>query len=66
MKILDSEIFGIRFKFKMASKQYLVAELWAKPFWVCFFEKSSDFFKNTQNYFSYISAIKNRSEVVLY
>ena len=58
---------AVRFEYKTASEQYLVAELWAKQFWV-FYEKSKIliFFENTQNCFAYISATKYRSEAVLY
>ena len=45
----------------------MVAELKAKKFWV-FFDKIETliFFENTQNCFTYISAIKYRLEAVLY
>ena len=46
----DREYPAVRFKYKTASERYLVAELWAKQFWV-FFEKIEilNFFENTQN-----------------
>ena len=54
---------AIRFEYKTASGQYLVAE----QFWV-FFKKLKYwfFFENTQNCFAYISATKYDSETVLY
>ena len=57
----------VRFKYKTASERYLLAELWAKEFWV-FFEqiKVFNFFENTRNCFAYISETKYRSEAVLY
>ena len=63
----DRRYPAVSFKYKTASEWYLVAELWAKQFWV-FYEKSEIliFFENTQNYFAYISATKYRSEAVLY
>ena len=50
---------AIRFEYKIASEWYLVAELYAKQFWV-FFERNEimNFLKNTQNCFAYISATK--------
>ena len=64
---LDRGYPAVRFKYKTASERYLVAELWAKQFWV-FFEKIEilNFFENTQDCFAYISATKYRSEAVLY
>ena len=55
-----------RFEYKTASERYLVAEIWAKQFWV-FFEKIKilNSFENTQNGFAYISATKYHSEAVL-
>ena len=52
---------AVRFEYKTSSERYLVAELWAKQFWV-FFEKieTLNFFENTQNCFAYISATKYR------
>ena len=63
----DRRYPAIRFEYKTASEQYLVAELWAKQFRV-FFEKFQIliFFENTQNCFAYISATQYRSEAVLY
>ena len=47
---------AVRFEFKTASEQYLVAEIQAKQFWV-FFEKNEvlNFSKKKQNSFAYIS-----------
>ena len=58
---------AVRFEYKTASERYSVAELKAKHFWV-FFEKNQvlNIFENTQNCFAYNSAIKYRSEAVLY
>ena len=63
----DRGYHAVRFEYKTASERYLVAELWAKQFWV-FFEQIEvlNFFENTQKCFAYISATKYRSEAVLY
>ena len=52
---------AVRFEYKTVSERYLVAELWAKQFWV-FFERIETliFFENTQNCFAYISATNYR------
>ena len=48
---------AVRFEYKKASERYLVAELYAKQFWV-FLEKYeiAIFLANNQNCFAYISA----------
>ena len=62
----DRGYLAVRFEYKTASDQYLVAELLANQFLV-FLEKIEIviFLENTQNCFVYISATKYRSTAIL-
>ena len=59
---------AVRFEYKTASEQYLVAELEVKQFLVFFFKRKEIkiFFENTQNCFAHILAGKYHSDAVLY
>ena len=50
----------VRFEYKMTSEQYLVAELWAKQYWMFFEEKkNSTFFWNEYLVYKFLSLIYN-------